>query len=239
MSAGQEYLENLPEEPNEERNRLTMDAISNGVLTVEWTEVVINYKNHVGKFQITTDAAYAVLDDGSRFRPSFTASMAQAAADLVGGCLPTTKLLDAAYLQAETKLNATILSASSLMSSTTYSRAFNTKLEAKRAGRTDLVTDCGKAWLIDNSLAFSAGAVNYGFYDSRAPSAGPGGLRMWQAVGTRHNAQHQDYSQVLLLIGANCEIDGVSTSIADIAKDAELSHLINYSGILKYTKGTK
>lgn len=233
---GQEFLDSLSEEPTAERNRSTVEALSNGVLIVQWSEIVSQYKSHVAKFQVSTDAAYCLLEDGSRFRPQFSADMAQQAADIVGGCLPTSKLMDLRH-QASNKLNANTLTASSLMSSTTYSKEWNKKVELKRAGYEGIVSDCGKAWLISNKLASSKGAVNYGFYHSAAPSVSQCGLKLYQSEGGMHNAQHLDYSQTLILIGATCEVNGQQMTIAELAKEPELSYLLNYSGKLNYTRG--
>lgn len=232
---GQEYLSGLPEEPNEERNRLTLAAISDGTLIVEWSEIESTYKNHIGKFNVSLDAAYCILDNCSRFRPQFSAAMAVQAAELVGGLLITPKLMDLRHL-ASNKLNATLLNAGPEMSSTSYSKNYNEKLEAKRGDYQGIVSDCGKAWVLSNRLASSAGAVNYGFYDRSAPFTNPRGLKMWQTLGGMHNSNHQDYSQVLLLMGYMCEIDGQSMSVIDVMTNPELCGLISDEGIIKYRK---
>lgn len=230
---GQIFLNNLPEIPSEKRNQLTIDAISDGTLIIEWTEVISTYKEHIAKFNITTDAAYAILDDGLRFRPQFSAKMAQQAADLVGGLLPTSKLIDLAYLQAFIKLDATILPPGPLMSFTSYSKKFNNLLEKKRANRVNLITDCGKAWILSNKIKYSSGAVNYGFLDKHAPYVNASGIRGWQVpAGTKHNSHHLDYSQVLILMGATCVVDNQIVNVSEIMSDPIYCNLISDENII-------
>lgn len=233
---GQEYIDTLPEQPNEQHNQMTLEAISSGVLLVEWSPISSTWKDHVATFQVSTDAAFCLLDSGERFRPQFSAKMAQEAAELVGGMMPTTKILDLRHL-ASNQLNAILLTAGPDMSSTTYSKNYNQKLEAKRANYEGIVSDAGKPWINDNQLANSNGACLYGFFDKSAPFTNSIGLKLWQQVGTKHNNQHQDYSSTLILMSIVCEVDGDSMMVEDIARDPELSNLLNYGGKLNFTKG--
>ena len=228
------WLSDLPEQPSPQRDKITLDAVASGLAIVEWSDISSTYQNHTATFRVSTDAAYVNTEQG-RFRPQFTASMAQQAADLVGGMLPTTKAMDLRHL-ASNKLNATLLSAGPQMSSTSYSKKWNANLELKRKDYSGIVSDAGKPWLVDNRLAQSAGAVLYGFYDVNAPSTNSIGLKMWQLLGTKHNKMHQDYSSTLILLAKNCIVDGQNTTVEEVVKDPILSHLINYDGILNYVR---
>lgn len=53
------------------------------------------------------------------------------------------------------------------------------------------VSNAGKNWIIGAAPGM---ALNYGWYDPEAPNG-----RMWQSLGTKHNAQHHDYSQLTML----------------------------------------
>ena len=234
---GQNFLDNLPDKPSSKRNQLTIDAVAKGIIVVEWTEIISTYKEYIGKFYITTDAGYCILDNMERFRPSFSAQMAQQAADIVGGMLPTSKIMDLAYLQAATKINATILSPSSIMSNTSYSKKFNSVLEKKRDGRIDLITDCGKAWILSNKIKYSAGAVNYGFFDQKAPFVNKYGIKGWQIPpGTRHNAKHLDYSQVLILMSSICYINDQHMKTSEVMSHPILCNLISNENIINITR---
>jgi hypothetical protein len=232
---GNEWLEALPESPCAERDQMILNAINDGIAICEWSEIESTYKEHKAKFYVNTDAVYVNTDDG-RFRFQVCAQLAQQCAELVGGMMPTIKIMDLRHL-ASNRLNATLLTAGPDMSSTTYSKNWNKKLEAKRAGFEGIVSDCGKPWINDNGLSASAGACLYGFFDVNAPFVNSIGLKLWQTLGSKHNNRHSDYSSTLLLMSIMCEVDGQSMSVADVAKDIELSHLLNYGGVLHFVKG--
>jgi hypothetical protein len=232
----QTWLKSLPNTPGPERDKLVMDAVSSGLATINWLPVTCSIPGHTAIFQVCDDAMRVEMPDGSRFRFQVTAKMTQQCADLVGGSMVTAKIMDLSYQQATKSVDASILTAGAEMSSTNYSARWNTKVEVKRAKHVGLFRDCGKAWILDNSLAGSAGAVNYGFYAKNAIYTNPHGIKLWQNVGTRHNALHQDYSQTLFLMSKICEVDGTSMEVSDVMSDPVLANLINYSGKLKYTR---
>lgn len=230
---GQSYLESLPENNCSERDNLTLEAISNGTVIAEWSTIISTHKENTAEFQVSTDALYCVLEDGSRYRPTFSSKTAQQAAQLIGAVLPTTKLLDLRHLSSN-KLNATLLPASSEMSSTSYSKQYNKNLEEKRNNYEYIVSDVGKPWLNSELLHQSAGAILYGFYDKSAPNTNSVGLKMWQCPpGTKHNNLHQDYSSTGIFIENICKVNGESMTILDLSIHPEFSYLWNYSGIIK------
>lgn len=234
---GSEWLATLPDLPGAERDKKILDAVSSGLAYCYWLPVISEIPGYRAVFQVCDDAVRVDLEDGSRFRVQVTAKLAQQCADIIGGSLITSKISDLAYKQANVILGASPLAASAAMVTTARSKTYNEVVEKKRAGKTGLIRDCGKAWILDNALAYSLGAVNYGFYDRNAPAVGPGGFKMWQTVGTRHNALHTDYSQTLILMESVCELnDEKAVPIASIMKDPKLAKLINYSGVLKYTR---
>lgn len=232
----QTWYNSLPTGASTDRDQMVLDAISSGLSTINWLPVTSTIDDHTAIFKVCDDAVHIELSNGNRFRFQVTANLTQQCADLLDASMMTAKLMDLSYQQASLKIDATILPALSQMSSTYYSKHWNSLLEKKRVGHTGLFRDCGKAWILDNKIASSAGAVNYGFYDRKALYTNPQGIKMWQTLGTRHNASHQDYSQTLFLMSNTCEVDGQDVNIMDIMKDPILSHLLNYGGILKYTK---
>lgn len=215
---------------------MVLDAVSSGLAVVNFVPVTSTVNGHTATFQVCDDAAYVTADDGSRFRFQVTAKMSQQCADSLTASMVTAKIMDLSYQQAETMMNCCVLTAGPAMSSTDYSTRWNKMVENKRAGNTGLFRDCGKAWILDNALAGSAGAVNYGFYAKDALYSNTEGIKLWQNVGSRHNTDHQDYSQTLFLMSSACQVDGQDMKVTDIMVDPELSKLINYSGILHYTK---
>lgn len=230
------WLNQLPES-GKDRDNMILQAISDGNVVCDWISIQSDYQGHTGTFWLNSDACHVILDDGSRFRFMVSASLAQRCADALEAMLPTTKLMDLRHSQAINKLNATLLTAGPQMSSKQYSIDWNVKLENKRNGDEGIISDCGKPWIIDNALGASQGACLYGFYDVKAPFTNSVGMKMWQLVGTRHNEFHFDYSSTLLLMDKNCEIDGQTVSIEDVAKDPVLSNLMNYGGKLNFVRG--
>lgn len=229
------WINSLPTDANTTRNQMVLDAVASGLATVNWVPVTSTIKDHTAIFQVCEDAV-RVEDNGNRFRFQVTAKMNQQCADLLNASMVTTKIMDLSYQQASTVVDATVLSAGAQMSSTAYSKTWNQKVDIKRNGEMGLFRDCGKAWVLDNALANSAGAINYGFFAKNALYTNARNIKLWQNTGTRHNAQHQDYSQTLFLMSNMCQVDGQDMNVIDVMKDPILSYLINYGGVLKYIK---
>jgi len=236
-TVAQDWITTLPEEPCEERSRMTIEAVKSGLAVIEFADITSTYKEHTATFRISKDAAYIDTEDG-RFRFQVSAKTAQICAEELKCMLPTDKLMDIRHLSSN-KLDATLLTAGKNMSSTIYSLDFNKKLNDKITSYDTIISDIGKPWINSNKLAYSKGACLYGFFDTKAPFHNSIGLNLWQDVGTKHNILHEDYSSTLILVQQTCNLDGQEVEIKDIISDKTLSYLLNYDGILKYTKGSK
>lgn len=232
----QSWLDSLPNNPGSDRDQAVLDAISGGIVTCNWAPVTSTINGHTAIFQVCEDAAYITLADGSRFRFQVSATLAQKCADLLGASFITAKISDLAYKQAQVIVSVSTLSPGPDMVTTDKSKQWNTAVEAKRAGQTGLFRDCGKAWILSNSLSTSTSAVNYGFYDKSAPYMSQGGLKMWQTVGSRHDRAHTDYSQTLILMNKTCEVDGLCLDVTSVMKDSALAGLLSYEGVLRFTR---
>lgn len=237
MTTGQEWLDNLPENPGTDRDNALLDAINQNLLTFDWVCISSTIEENTVIVDVLSDAAYITLDDGLRFRPQISAKLQQTIADQLDLSFMTSKIMDLSYQQCQQKADFTPLTATPQMSTTTYSKNFNQKLEIKRNDYTDLWRDCGKAWILSNRLhQLQQGmACNHGFY---SPGAKPdaNGVRVIQSSGCMHDHSHQDYSQVIFLMKKTCILNGSETSIYDVMNDKVLSHLINYDGVLLYQK---
>lgn len=236
MVTGSEWLSSLPNLPGKQRDQMVLEGVSSGLLRCEWRLVTSTIGENTATFYVCDDAVRATLDDGSRFRPQCTAVLLQQVADLMDASLMTAKIMDLCYQQADVKLNATILAPTN-MTTTDKSKVFNKELEKKRTGRDGLIRDCGKAWILSNLLAKSkTQAINYGYYDTNGPSRSQAGLKMYQTVGTRHDALHQDFSQCILLMSQYCQLNGQDCRVSDILTSKELAPLASYEGVLNYTR---
>jgi hypothetical protein len=232
----QSWLNSLPNNPGPARDQAVLDAISGGIVVCNWSPITSTIAGHTAIFQVCEDAAYIELPDSSRFRFQVSATLAQKCADLLSASFITSKISDLAYKQAQVVVGVSTLSPDPDMVTTDKSKKWNTAVENKRASRTGLFRDCGKAWILSNRLSTPVSAVNYGFYDKSAPYVSQGGLKMWQTVGTRHDRSHTDYSQTLILMSSSCEVDGQSVNVIDVMKDPKLSSLLSYEGVLRFTR---
>ena len=233
---GSEWLASLPEKSGPERDQKILEAVSSGLAYCNWLPITSQISGHQATFYVCDDAVRVDLEDGSRFRMQVHATLSQKCADIMEASLVTAKINDLTYKQAQVVLNATILLPVS-MTTTSKSKKYNELLEKKRGGQTGLIRDCGKAWIVSNSLGKSANvAVNYGFYDPKALYKNPVGIRLWQNVGTRHDRYHTDYSQTLILMDKKCEVDGQKMNVIDVMKSPELCELLSYEGVLKFTR---
>lgn len=229
------WLASLPENPGPERDQMILDAVSSGLAFCQWMPVNSTIDGHSAVFMVCDDAVRVELEDGSRFRFQVTEDLTQQCADLMEASMLTTKIMDLSYLQADKKISATIFPANPDMVTTTKSKLFNAAVEKKRDGCTSILRDTGKAWVLDNTLLNGAGACNYGYYSPEAPYTNPHGIKMWQCLGHKHR-HHQDFSQVLFLMSNKCAVDGQEMNVISVMKDPVLSYLINYDGVLHYTR---
>lgn len=231
-----DWIAALPNSPGPERDRLVLEAVGSCLVYCNWLPVTSSAGGHTATFQVCDDAARVELEDGSRFRVQVSATLAQQCADVLGASLLTAKVMDLSYQQAQVVLGATLLKPGADMVTTAKSKAWNQAVEQKRSGREGLIRDCGKAWILSNAAVGPNGACNYGFYDKAAPYVSPGGLRMWQTVGSKHDRAHTDYSQTLILMADYCEVDGQQMKIAEVLTNPELCALASYEGVLKDTR---
>lgn len=240
---GTEWLKALPVGPGTTRDKMVLDAVESGLLDCEWKRISSVIAGHEAIFSVCDDALRITLDDGSKFRPQCSAILQQKCADLMSKTkplpviLPTAKLLDLSYQQADVKLNCTALPAGAKMSTTEYSKLYNIEFEKKRAGRTGLIRDCGKSWILSNKFAKGPStAVNHGFYSSSGIAINPLGAKLYQNEGAAHNYKHEDYSQLILLVVDQCLLDGEMVKVTDLLDDPTLSKLVNYNGRLPYKR---
>lgn len=239
---GSEWLESLQENPSTERDNQILQAINDGLVVCTWGPITSSIQSpsrefHQATFQVCLDAAHVVLDDGSRFRFQVSAKLAQLCADALGGSLITSKISDLTYQQTENKLSVTTLPPGKDMVTTSKSKVWNSLVEKKRNGYEGFVRDCGKAWILSNQFALRQNmAINYGFYDPKAPYTGRRGLKMWQTIGTRHDSAHTDYSQTLIIMSSTCEVDGQEMAVDDVMKSRALCGLLSDEGVMKFTR---
>jgi hypothetical protein len=112
-----------------------------------------------------------------------------------------------------------------------------------------LVSTVGKHWTISNEIkshaktatnyAYPQAGENYGFHfrskkkridTDQTPVTNPSGIFVHQGQGWRHDQNHDDYSQNVVLVSNKVIVDGNMMRLQDVLADPELSWLANHSG---------
>ncbi len=210
-----------------------LDAVRRGqTLPIVWAPLDTRCNGHLGTIWVATDtlrfgAPGPNADPGNWdwVRLAVTADTAQRIADQLGVLMPTDRILDLAYAQADVRLTPHIQSP--VTATTAAMLEHHRQIEAERAGREGLLSTVGKDWILGPELFPPRpgvppahplgvdGAINYGWHvpttpenlaavayhqgHPREPYGGPymgqPGVILWQTKGFRHNRRHVDYSQ--------------------------------------------
>ncbi|MBF2053526.1 MAG: hypothetical protein IGS03_08685 [Candidatus Sericytochromatia bacterium] len=161
---------------------------------------------------------------------------AQAIADQSQTTLPTRKLVDAIYQQAEIQLRPSPQTPGPQMMSTDYYARHNTTIAGQReqAGHQpgQLTAGHKKDVVITNRLNQKPKSVAiYGWHQ-------PNGKAI-QPLSTLHENTYADYSHGVRLIGPEITINGVSHSTVSVLQDRQLSALLSDEGPLSNTRATR
>lgn len=242
----------FPQNSCPEREQLIIDAVEAGQSKFGWSTVRTTYKQHNAEFYVFSDALKVPIETSpgvvADVRVNVSAKTQQAIADILGCSLLTTKLADEAWLQRETTLTPfprQITSSTAGMIEHSQ-RIDNELIKSNYIG--GLVCTVGKHWVLDNdTLSHPGRACNYGWHFVGQSFQGIKGetccgmmkdstgqyQRLIQGRGWAHDPNHVDYSQVCVLVMRSCLVDGMYADIEQVAVDAELCGLLNYTGVLK------
>lgn len=161
---------------------------------------------------------------------------AQAIADQSQTTLPTRKLVDQIYAQAEVKLAPSPQKPGPQMMSTDYYARHNATIagQRERAGQQpgQLTAGHKKDVVITNRLEQKPKSV--AIYGWHQPNGKP-----IQPLSTLHENTYADYSHGVRLIGPEITINGVSHSTASVLQDRQLAVLLSDEGPLKNTRATR
>lgn len=203
----------------------------------EWAEVRSTDGVHVAVFRMFADAFKL---DG--VRAAFTAREAQEVADELGALLPTPKLLDLRFQQAAVKNEPSpkYYPGGIGMATVEAIAEHSARVEHAIVGP-GIVANVGKHWVLHESATASRAPL-YGWHVDRGvvggtwrgirvyPTVSGDGGHVIQPVSTAHNYDHADYSSTLLLVHAECEVDGVVMKTADVLRSPSLCGLAIASG---------
>jgi len=144
-----------------------------------------------------------------------------------GFLLPTSKMVDAIYEQAQTHLTPQPLPAGDRMRSTDYYEHHNQLIALQRASLGavpgSLISGHKKDLVLTNLLWRNSDRVAiYGWhYASQRPI---------QPLSTVHGARYADYSHGVRLVSDTAYLNGAPVSLLELLKDPILSHFISGEG---------
>lgn len=218
------------------RDEQILSAITEGFhRPIVWQPVTSTYKGVTATAWVTDDAI-AVGTDADWIRVPVRHATAQRIADHFGALLPTTKIVDLAWQQAQTRIDA---HQQPFSTTTETSLVYHDAIEAERKGRGGLTRTVGKEFVNANKLKnWPDYMVQYGMHSPTARWTGPGGLKVWQPCALDvtspppHNLWHTDYSSMATLVHPTCQIDGIERAIADVLRDPELAPLFSHEGAM-------
>jgi hypothetical protein len=215
---------------------LVLGAISEGRFEHAFVPIAIEAEGHRAVFGVSADA---LKIDGVRVNAS--ATLLQEIADLLGAFLLTPKLLDQMWAErAVTLLPCTQPFNMTSRGMIEHSACIDRELAAAGGLPTGKIAQTvGKTWVLSNKLSDKV-AMNMGWHLEKPipgvpfdPAPTLQGAHMIQAPGTRHDALHIDYSQVVLLVRKECLVDDEPSDFASVAQSATLSALVSPSGPLR------
>jgi len=223
-------------------------ALRNGDCFFHWASVVSEHAGHRLHLAVMADA---VIDPDGVRQPA-TAAQMQRVADSLGCMLLTPLVIDLVWRQATLRFNPVINVKGRIVAECSVAKvhaAIEQKIADAGGYPDDGIVACvGKYWTVCNALARSGlaygqkTAANYGWFDSDAPEGRRGvtggDIHPWQTLGTRHNDQHVDPSQVVRLMQRWAWLEKANGDKGDVdlhtvAADPDLAPLINHDGVLK------
>lgn len=186
-------------------------------------------KVHTGTIKVIPD--YLAIGSNSDFiRIPMDPLTAQKIADRTGTVLPTRKIVNDVYKNAEVKLKPQPIPPSAQMMSNEYYQRHNNMVEQQRisvgAQPGQLIAGNKKDVVISNALDYNPGKVAiYGWHQ-------PNGKAI-QPLSTIHENTYADYSHGVRLVSGKMTVDGVERNVADVMRDPNLASLVSDEGVIK------
>lgn len=224
---GKEFIERTRNLSRSQREALILEEIQKGNVpdfARQMKEIQVNHNGHTGSLRVMPDYL-AIGSDQDFVRIPMDAQTAQKVADLTGTSLPTTKMVDDIYRQAETKLAPRPLPPGAQMMSSDYYQRHNNLVEGQLTQHGQLTAGHKKDLVISNRLTQKPDRV--AIYGWHQPNGKP-----IQPLSTVHESSYADYSHGVRLVGGTMLVDGVERPVAEVLRDPELAGLISHEGVL-------
>lgn len=169
----------------------------------------------------------AVGSDRDHVRVPLGLPAAAQIADELGFFLPTTRIVDAIYEQAEVQLAPAPMEPTSAMVTTDYMRRHDATVTRQRARQTrfldSLTAGQKKDLVLTTRLYSNRGQVAiYGWHRTNG--------RPIQPLSTVHGAQYADYSHGIRLVASIAYVNGRKVPLTELLRDPQLAKLISSEG---------
>ncbi len=174
----------------------------------------------------------AIGSDADNVRVPLGLPAALRVADAFDMMLPTTRMVDAIYAQADVRISPSPMPPTSAMSSTDYFLRHNATVNGQfaRAGARGAVLVAGhkKDVVIANRLAGAPGRVAiYGWHRSNGAPIQP--------LSTVHGEYYADYSHGIRLVSRTAYVNGRAMNLSGLLTDSQMAGLLNSDGPLTGT----
>jgi hypothetical protein len=240
---GSEFAKKTQNMSRNEREKLILEEIRKGNIPDSlrnMQDVTVETKGKDGKMHSATYKVapdyLAIGSDKDNMRIPMDPQTAQKIADEMGCVLPTKKMVDDIYKNADTKVKPDPLSAKkdfefSKMMSSDYYKRHNDLIEKQLGGKEDngLVAGQKKDIIITNMLDQNPGRV--GIYGWHQPDG-----KAIQGRSTIHENTYADYSHGARMISGTMVVDGVEMPVSEVLKDPNLAGLISDEGTIKNSR---
>lgn len=197
-------------------------------VTTTWTGP--DGKTHTGQFFVAPDYL-AIGTDDDFVRMPMSPLTAQKIADKQQAVLPTKKMVDLIYQQADAKLVARPMSYKGPMQSNDYLARHNEDINGDLAGVAQSALKAGhkKDVVITNRLASKPeGVAIYGFHKANGT--------VWQPLQIPHENTYADYSHGIRLVSKTMLVDGQPMDIRQVMASKELYGLVSDEGPMTVTR---
>ena len=223
--SGTDFIASLPRTAGATREKAILAAVCQGLhCPILWLEVRAEYQGHRATIFVSGDAL-RIGNASDSIRVNVTAETAQRIADQLGTLLPTGHICDLVWQQAGVRVSPCLQTPDAHMADTDRMVRHSREVDAKVAGRSGLIENVGKHWVLDNILRGTKdSAANYGWFQSNGVPIQP--------LRDKHNKEHVDYSQVARLVRRDVIVDGQVMDIEQVGTNPALAGLVNTGGLL-------
>lgn len=185
-----------------------------------WRPVQTQANGHTGVFYVQA-LPLVIGTDAEVFHAALPVAIAQRVADRLGAMLPTRRMVDLIHAQATARVPFRAYGSNHSAVSTLV--ASSRDIELRRAGRTGLVSDYGKDYVLTNQRRGHPGKIAiYGAWDAA-------GARV-QGLAVPHSVGYFDYSQHARMVRRDGLVDGRSVILADALANPATAPLFSDEG---------